>query len=129
MPRWIAYACVFTLFGSVSATAQKYPGTAIPYAPAPTAPTPAPRYPTSPVPQAPAPAPSPATQPGIDAQAEQRAQTLPLDPGTRELRDQLPPNVPSVERSLGLRPATGPTVDLRGRLASPREIVDALAPR
>jgi hypothetical protein len=54
---------------------------------------------------------------------------LPLDPGVRELRDQLPPNIPAVERALGLRPPRGPATDMRGRIPSPREIADALAPR
>ena len=138
MPRWIALVCVMSLFGIASAAAQKYPGTPIPVAPAPAVkyPSPAaPQYPSSTAPQYPAsaapqpPVPSPALQPERDAAAEQRAQRLPLDPGTRELRDQLPPNVAGVERTLGLRPARGPATDLRGRLVSPREIVDALAPR
>jgi hypothetical protein len=124
MPRWIACVCVISLFGAASATAQKYPGTTIPVAPAPSSKY----YPPPAAPQLPAPSPT-LQQPGRDAAAEQRAQSLPLEPGTRELRDQLPPNVPAVERRLGLRPASGPATDLRGRLVSPREIVDALAPR
>jgi hypothetical protein len=137
MPRWIALVCVMSLFGIASAAAQKYPGTPIPVAPAPAVkyPSPAaPQYPSSVAPQyppsaAPQPTPSAASQPERDAAAEQRAQRLPLDPATRDLRDQLPPNVAGVERTLGLRPAHGPATDLRGRLVSPREIVDALAPR
>ena len=130
MPRWIAFVCVMSLCGIASAAAQKYPGTPLPVAPVPSAKYPSPAAPQYPSPMAPQPpAASPAVQPGRDAAAEQRAQRLPLDPATRELRDQLPPNVAGVERALGLRPASGPATDLRGRIASPREIVDALAPR
>ena len=61
--------------------------------------------------------------------AERLAQSLPLDPTTRELRDQLPPNPPATEARLGLREPQGPAIDMRGRTPTPREIVDALAPR
>jgi len=61
--------------------------------------------------------------------AERLAQTLPLDPQTRELRDQMPADPRGTERRLGLREPHGPVTDLRGHTPSPREIVNALAPR
>jgi hypothetical protein len=61
--------------------------------------------------------------------AERLAQSLPLDPQTRELRDQMPADPRGTERRLGLREPRGPATDLRGRAPSSREIVDALAPR
>ncbi len=61
--------------------------------------------------------------------AERLAQSLPLDPQTRELRDQMPADPGGTERRLGLREPRGPATDLRGRTPSSREIVDALAPR
>lgn len=79
-------------------------------------------------PSYPAARPPPGAQ-GGNPDAERLAQTLPLDPQTRELRDQLPPDPRGTERRLGLREPRGPATDLRGRTPSPREIVDALAPR
>jgi len=61
--------------------------------------------------------------------AERLAQSLPLDPQIRELRDQLPADPRGAERRLGLREPRGPATDLRGRAPNAREIVDALAPR
>lgn len=61
--------------------------------------------------------------------AERLAQSLPLDPQTRELQDRLPPDPRGTGQRLGLREPQGPATDLRGRTPSPREIVDALAPR
>lgn len=61
--------------------------------------------------------------------AERLAQTLPLDPQTRGLQDQEPANPQAVERRLGLREPHGPVTDLRGRTPTPRDIVNALAPR
>lgn len=77
---------------------------------------------------APRPAPPAAPQAG-NPDAERLAQTLPLDPQTRELHDQMPADPRGTERRLGLREPRGPATDLRGRTPSPREIVDALAPR
>lgn len=62
-------------------------------------------------------------------QAEQLSQSLPIDPATRDLRDDRPADVAGTERRLGLREPRGPRADLRGRTPSSREIVDALAPR
>jgi hypothetical protein len=148
MLRWIGCGCVVSLALAAPAMAQKYPGNTIPSgptapysAPAPytapvpytvptpyTAPMPSrPPYPTMPVtPMQPS---ASIASPGSDVAAERFARSLPLDPAIRELRDQLPPNVPAVERALGLRPPRGSATDLRGRVPSPREIVDALAPR
>jgi hypothetical protein len=123
MPGWLFRACVFSLIGIGSVMAQKYPGTSIP-----TAPAPAPKYsapniqPVSPYPTTPA-------APSQDPDAERVARGLPLDPSIRELHDQVPPSIPAVERSLGLHVPTGRVTDLRGRVASPAEIVNALAPR
>ena len=75
------------------------------------------------------PPPAPLAAQGRNPAVEQLAQSLPLDPGTREMHDQVPPNPRAMERQLGLREAQGPVRDLRGRLASTREIIDALRPR
>ena len=81
----------------------------------------------------PAPLPPPSSAPAApragNPDAERLAQSLPLDPQTRELQDQLPSDPRGVARRLGLREPRGQVVDLRGRTPSPREIVDALAPR
>lgn len=77
----------------------------------------------------PAPQPPPPGPQGGNPDAERLAQTLPLDPQTRELRDQMPPDPRGIERRLGLREPRGPATDLRGRTPTAREIVDALAPR
>lgn len=72
--------------------------------------------------------PAAAPRPG-NPDAERLAQSLPLDPQTRELRDQMPSDPRGTERRLGLREPRGPATDMRGRTPSPREIIDALAPR
>ena len=122
---------------AVPAWAQKNSGPLLPASPPPYAP-PAyapPAYappPYAPRPPYPPPAARPPSPPGPQAgnpDAERLAQTLPLDPQTRELRDQMPPDPRGAERRLGLREPRGPATDLRGRTPSPREIVDALAPR
>ncbi len=119
------------------AWAQKNSGPLLPTAPY-EVPRPAPRYPPpqslpsqSLPPQYPPPQSyaRPAAPPAGNPAVEQLAQTLPLDPATRELRDALPADPRATERRLGLREAQGPVVDLRGRLASTREIIDALRPR
>lgn len=107
---------------AVPAWAQKNSGPLLPASP-PTYALPA----YAPPSYAPRP-PPPGPQAG-NPDAERLAQTLPLDPQTRELRDQMPPDPLGAERRLGLREPRGPATDLRGRTPSPREIVDALAPR
>lgn len=93
-------------------------------APPSAAPPPAPAYRPAPPPPA-----SAAPRTG-NPDAERLAQALPLDPQTRELRDQLPADPRGTGQRLGLREPRGPATDLRGgRTPSPREIVDALAPR
>lgn len=109
------------------AWAQKNTGPVLPTAPAYPSPAyPAPSY-SAPRPAAPPPM---APQAGAtNPEAERLAQSLPLDPMTRELRDSLPPDPAGTQRRLGLRAPRGPATDLRGRTPSSREIVDALAPR
>lgn len=85
--------------------------------------------PQAPMARAPMSQPPSAGAPGGNPDVERQAQALPLDPATRELQDQLPADPRRVQRALGLRAARGPVTDLRGHTASPREIVDALAPR
>lgn len=99
--------------------------TSPPYMPSPSMPSPyaSPRY------ARPAPRALPPAARAGNPDAERLAQSLPLDPQTRELRDQMPADPRGVERRLGLREPRGPATDLRGRAPSPREIVDALAPR
>lgn len=103
--------------------AQKNSGPLLPVNPAPRPP------PAYAAPRPPPPAPQAGAAQGANPDAERLAQSLPLDPQTRELRDQMPANPQGVERRLGLREPHGRVVDLRGRLPSSREIVDALAPR
>ena len=104
------------------AVAQKNSGPLLPIEPsAPRARTYIRRRAPTPLPVAP--------QAGRNPDAEQLSERLPLDPQTRDLRDQLPPDTRAVERRLGLRPARGPVTDLRGHTPSPREIANALAPR
>jgi hypothetical protein len=104
-------------------------------APSPSAKAPSPTYappsyvPASPAQRAPLPPaalPPPSTVGGGDAGARQLENTLPLDPATRNLQDQVPPNPGAVERQLGLRQPVGPVTDLRGRAPSPQEIVNGL---
>ena len=101
-----------------------------PFIPPPTYSTPsyAPS-PQAPMAQAPMAQPPSAGAPGGNPDVERQAQALPLDPATRDLQDQLPADPRRVQRALGLRAARGPVTDLRGHTASPREIVDARAPR
>ena len=119
---------------AVPAWAQKNSGPLLPTSPpayAPPAYGPPSYAPPSyaPRPYYPAPRrPPPGPQAG-NPDAERMAQTLPLDPQTRELRDQMPPDPRGTGHRLGLREPRGPATDLRGRTPSPREIVDALAPR
>jgi len=94
--------------------------------PAYTSPSYAPR---SYAPAMPRPIPPAATPRPGNPDAERLAQSLPLDPQTRELRDQMPSDPRGTERRLGLREPRGPATDMRGRTPSPREIIDALAPR
>jgi len=115
---------------AVPAWAQKNSGPLLPVSP----PYPPPSYspssypsPSYMPPRAPRPLP-PAARAG-NPDAERLAQSLPLDPQTRELRDQMPADPRGTERRLGLREPHGPATDLRGRAPSPREIVNALAPR
>jgi hypothetical protein len=141
MLRSTRCACIagFSMAFAASANAQKYPGATIPTGPQVPYSAPSPYSTPSPYsapytaplrPPVTAPA-SPAAPAGqeADAAAERVAQSLPLDPATRDLRDRLPPNIPAVERALRLRPPRGPATDLRGGTPSPREIVNALAPR
>ncbi len=112
---------------AVPAWAQKNSGPLLPTSPPAYAP---PAYaPPSYAPRPPSSTPRPAAPQAGNPDAERLAQTLPLDPQTRELRDQMPPDPRGAERRLGLREPRGPATDLRGRTPSPQEIVDALAPR
>ena len=95
------------------------------YAPPPPASPPFARRPYA----VPAPQPMPPAPQAGNPDAERLARTLPLDPQTREMRDQMPADPRGAERRLGLREPRGPATDLRGRTPSSREIVDALAPR
>ena len=95
------------------------------YAPPPYASPPFARRPYA----VPAPQPMPPAPQAGNPDAERLARTLPLDPQTREMRDQMPADPRGAERRLGLREPRGPATDLRGRTPSSREIVDALAPR
>ena len=121
--------------GPLLPTTPQYAPSRIPPDPYVTAPYARPSY--APPPFAPPSYPSPSTRPvpsvaaprAGNPDAERLAQTLPLDPQTRELRDQMPADPRGTERRLGLRDPRGPAPDLRGRAPSPREIVDALAPR
>lgn len=101
------------------------------YAPAPQAYAPSRQAPLAqpPMAQPPMAQPPSAGAPGGNPDVERQAQALPLDPATRDLQDQLPADPRRVQRALGLRAGRGPVTDLRGHTASPREIVDALAPR
>ena len=133
--RAMAAALAMSVLAAGPAAAQKNSGPLLPTSPPPAAapsrpiippPSYAPvaRPPMVPVPAGPAPGAS-----GGNPDVERQAQSLPLDPAIREMQDQVPADPRPVERALGLRPARGPLTDLRGHTASPREIVDALAPR
>ena len=116
-------------------TTPQYAPSRIPPDPYVTAPYARPSYappsyaPPSYAPPGPRPLPPIAAPRSGNPDAERLAQALPLDPQTRELRDQMPADPRGTERRLGLREPRGPATDLRGRAPSPREIVDALAPR
>lgn len=119
-----------SIFLSVVATAS-----AQIVAPPPSAKAPYPTYapppyaPAEPALRAPLPPtglPPPSTVGGNDAGARQLENSLPLDPATRNLHDQVPPNPGAVERQLGLRQPVGPVTDLRGRAPSSQEIVNGL---
>ena len=56
------------------------------------------------------------------------AETLPLDPAVRGLRDALPPDPDRIEAQLGLRHTAAAVIDMRGRTPSTEEIVLALMP-
>lgn len=143
--RWtttsLAAAMAIAALAAPPAMAQKNSGPLLPTTPPPVAaprpmippPTYAPpSYSTpsyAPSSQAPMAQPPSAGAPGGNPDVERQAQALPLDPATRDLQDQLPADPRRVQRALGLRAARGPVTDLRGHTASPREIVDALAPR
>ena len=107
------------------ALAQKNSGPLLPASPASPYAAPAPAL--VPAPSRPSPA-APAPRAG-NPDAERMAQALPLDPQTRELRDQMPADPRGTALRLGVREPRGPATDLRGRTPSPREIVDALALR
>lgn len=114
------------------AWAQKNSGPLLPMSPpaySPPAYAPVPNAPRSYAPAMPRPMPSAAAPRPGNPDAERLAQSLPLDPQTRELRDQMPSDPRGTERRLGLREPRGPATDMRGRTPSPREIIDALAPR
>lgn len=118
----------FVLAAVPPAMAQKNSGPLLPLAPAaPVAP--APVRPAAPRPMAPAAVPPQPGPAGTNPDAERLSRTLPLDPQTRELRDAVPPDRVGTERRLGLREPRGPATDMRNRTPTPREIVDALAPR
>ena len=109
------------------AWAQKNSGPLLPTSPPAYSPPPYARRAYAPVTPRPMP-PVTNSRPG-NPDAERLAQSLPLDPQTRELRDQMPSDPRGTERRLGLREPRGPATDMRGRTPSPREIIDALAPR
>lgn len=120
-----------TLIPPHAAWAQKNSGPLLSNAPpayAPPAYTPPAYAPAIPRPVAPRPAPPDAAA-GANPDANRLAQTLPLDPQTRGLQNQMPPDPHATERRLGLREPRGPATDMRNHTPSRREIVDALAPR
>ncbi len=121
-----------TALASAAALAQsKNPGTTLgPSYSAPPSYTPTPSYSPPPVARPVVPPPvaaAPPASPEPDGAARRLAETLPLDPATRDLRNREPADVPGVIRELGLRVPHGTRVDLRGRTPTPKEIADALA--
>ena len=114
------------VLGAVPAWAQKYPGETIPVGPPPT-PRPAPYTPPAYTPPAPRPMPA-APQAGAerDGEARQLAGQLPLDPGTANLQNRLPADVPGTIRRLGLRTPNGSRTDLRNRPATTGDVINAL---
>ena len=113
---------------AIPAWAQKNSGPLLPMTPPPYA-RPSYRAPPYMPPPYMQPAYAPPAARAGNPDVERLAQSLPLDPQTRELRDQMPADPHGTERRLGLREPRGPATDLRGHTPSPREIVDALAPR
>ena len=140
----LAGAVVAVVATASAAWAQKNSGPLLPEAPAYPVPAPPVYNPPPPVYARPPPQVAPQFAPTFVPQsapplapppragnpdAERLAQSLPLDPNTRDLRDQMPANPRGTEARLGLREPRGPAIDMRGRTPTPREIVDALAPR
>jgi hypothetical protein len=73
-----------------------------------------------------------AEPPVVDIQnrsVDELAADLPLDQGTRDLTDAMPPDPGAIELRLGLRRTRAIGVDMRGRTPSPVELVEALAPK
>lgn len=119
-----------------SAWAQKNSGPLLPIDAPPSFPAARPQMPPpqmspqmSPQPMMPRVSPQASVSGAGNPDAERMARTLPLDPQTRDLQDQLPANPRDVERRLGLREPRGPATDMRGRTPTPREMVNALTPR
>lgn len=108
------------------AWAQKNSGPLLPTYQPPVRPAPAYQAPPYSAPPRVAPPPSAG---GANPEAARLAQTLPIDPQTAALVNQEPADPRATERRLGLREPRGAPTDMRGRRPSPREIVDALAPR
>jgi hypothetical protein len=126
LKRYSIGICLAIVAAAGSAVAQKNPGLIIPVAPpAIQSQPPMANHPYTIPPTATRIVPHTETDQG----AKDIAHSLPLDPAIRDLHDQLPPDVPAVERSLGLHPPRGVATDLRGQVPTPRQIVDALAPR
>jgi hypothetical protein len=126
LTRYSIGICLVIVASAGSAVAQKNPGLIIPVMPPVIqSQPPIANHPYTP-PSAAMPV-VPRTE--TDRSAEDIARNLPLDPAIRDLHDQLPANIPAVERSLGLRPPRGIPTDLRGQVPTPGQIVDALAPR
>jgi hypothetical protein len=113
------------LVGATAQAQSKYPGTTLAPSTVPTAPPPRPAAipPVATPPPAQA-APAPAEN---NTAVARLADSLPLDPATRDLRNRLPADPRGIERRLGLREPHGPRVDMRGRTPTPKEIADALA--
>jgi hypothetical protein len=124
----ISIASLITAILCNASFAQKYQGDAIPdpslARPAPVVPRPVPRpAPFAPPSAAALPPQAPAE---TDSEAAQLADRLPLDPSTRDLRNQLPPDVPGTIRQLRLRVPNGSRVNLTSHRPSSAEILNAL---
>lgn len=124
----VAGNALLAVLAAPTAWAQKNSGPLLQTAPLPVRPAPqaypAPRaYPAAPRTVA------PPSAGGANPNAARLAQTLPIDPQTSALVNQEPADPRATERRLGLREPRGSATDMRGRRPSPREIVDALAPR
>ena len=125
-PAVAAGALVLGLAIPTAAWAQKNSGPLLPLDTPPSRPA---YVPPAYNPAAPRPVPQAAGPGGNNPDAARLAQTLPLDPQTAGLQNQEPPDPHGVERRLGIREPRGPATDMRGRTPSPRDIVNALAPR